>query len=97
MAFSKIVGFEVTPRRPSPPTFWPSVEVTPEGSAPIFRARPPESINARRMLSYQMLCPSFSISINGFMNSPYRFTRQNRLKIIAQCHLTRDLLQFLLQ
>src|SRR5262249_60167578 len=68
MAFSKMVGFEVTPRRSSALTCWPSVDVTPVGSAPIFCASSPESIKARRMLSYQMLCPSFSTSTNGFIS-----------------------------
>src|SRR5215510_7923530 len=52
MAFSKIVGLDVTPRRPS---------------SAIIRARSPLSSIARRMLSYQMLCPSFCNSISGFI------------------------------
>ena len=42
MAFSKIVGFEVTPRIPS---------------SSIIRARSPPSSSERRMLSYQGLWP----------------------------------------
>jgi hypothetical protein len=47
MAFSKMVGFEVTPRRSS--------------SSILFFRWPPVS-SARRMLSYQMDWPSFMIS-----------------------------------
>src|SRR5215510_16061025 len=107
MAFSKIVGFEVTPRRSSPPTFWPSVEVTPAGSEPIFCARSPESINARRMLSYQMLCPSFSTSINGFIivspsmlellnhDVPDLDIQPQRTQRRAEKHLSRSFFAFL--
>src|SRR5687768_13073123 len=47
MAFSKMVGFEVTPRR---------------SSSSIFLRRSPLVSIARRMLSYQMDWPSFMIS-----------------------------------
>src|SRR5205085_7076471 len=48
MAFSKMVGFEVTPRR---------------SSSSIFFARSPDVSIARRMLSYQMDWPSCMISV----------------------------------
>src|ERR1044071_3311228 len=52
MAFSKMVGFEVTPRRSS--------------SSIFFRRSPVVSI-ARRMLSYQMDWPSFMISTSRLL------------------------------
>src|ERR1700755_1199287 len=48
MAFSKMVGFEVTPRR---------------SSSSIFVFRSPDVSIARRMLSYQIDWPSFMISV----------------------------------
>src|SRR5205085_12286395 len=54
MAFSKMVGFEVTPRR---------------SSSSIFFFRSPVVIIARRMLSYQMDWPSCMISVRRFVIS----------------------------
>src|ERR1051325_1785557 len=54
MAFSKMVGFEVTPRR---------------SSSSIFFCRSPVVIIARRMLSYQMDWPSFIISVRRLLIS----------------------------
>src|SRR5207249_12313286 len=50
MAFSKIVGFEVRPRRPS---------------SRIMRSSSPLVSRPRRIWSYQMLCPSFPNSTSG--------------------------------
>src|SRR5688572_27287732 len=49
MAFSKMVGFDVTPRR---------------SSSSIFILRSPETSIARRILSYQMDWPSCMISVS---------------------------------
>jgi hypothetical protein len=54
MAFSKMVGFEVTPRR---------------SSSSIFFCRSPLVIIARRMLSYQIDWPSFIISVRRLLIS----------------------------
>src|ERR687890_170918 len=54
MAFSKMVGFEVTPRR---------------SSSSIFFCRSPDEIIARRMLSYQMDWPSCIISVRRLLIS----------------------------
>ena len=47
----KIVGFDVTPRRPS---------------SSMSRPSSPAVISPRRMLSYQTLCPHCCSAINGF-------------------------------
>src|ERR1044072_5435567 len=63
MGFSKMVGFEVTPRR---------------SSSSIFFFRSPVVSMARRMLSYQMDWPSFMISTSRLLINTLLKRGENR-------------------
>src|SRR5713101_7949486 len=97
MAFSKIAGFDVTPRKSSPATFCWRFEVAPF-VRPIFCWRSPLVINARRTLSYQMLCPSLCSSIKGLslicpFRPLHRLARSHRHILHGETEMLQQLFQ----